>query len=380
MRILLINYEYPPLGGGAGTVSHHIARDLVAQGHRVDTVTMGYRGLPAVQEEDGVTVYRVPGLRRHKEYSSPHEMIFYVLSAARFLDLHLRDHHYDLCHCHFIVPTGVLAWWLKRRYGLPYVITAHGSDVPGYNGDRFGWFHRFSPPLLRTVARGSEALVSPSLHLLRMMRENIGELPLRHLPNGIRLQPDPVEQGIPKKPIVLATGRLLPRKGYQTLIRAVHDRGLPCEVHIAGDGPFRRPLEELARGSRTPIVFHGWLEKESETLRRLYEEASIYVLLSRSENASIALLEAMMYRAAIITSNVTGCPETVGDAGLLLECDDVEGLGRVLEELCDDRRRLEEMARRARRRVEEHYDIVQVARRYGVLFEELLDGGGSGRS
>ena len=58
---------------------------------------------------------------------------------------------YDVNHTHFIVPTGLLARLLKSWTGLPFVVTIHGSDVPGYNPDRFGLEHRLLGPLWRWI-------------------------------------------------------------------------------------------------------------------------------------------------------------------------------------------------------------------------------------
>ena len=64
MRILIINYEFPPLGGGGGVASYQIAKGLVARGHEVDVLTTGRRGLPSNEVVDGIGVYRVSVIGR----------------------------------------------------------------------------------------------------------------------------------------------------------------------------------------------------------------------------------------------------------------------------------------------------------------------------
>jgi hypothetical protein len=66
MRILTLNYEFPPLGGGASPVSYELSRELVSQGHAIDLVTMGFDGLPSHETVDGINVYRVPCLRKRR--------------------------------------------------------------------------------------------------------------------------------------------------------------------------------------------------------------------------------------------------------------------------------------------------------------------------
>ena len=74
LRILMPNLEYPPLGGGAAPVTRGLAQALVELGHQVDVVTMGYRGLAAEEDDGGVRLYRVPGLRSRLELSRVHEL------------------------------------------------------------------------------------------------------------------------------------------------------------------------------------------------------------------------------------------------------------------------------------------------------------------
>ena len=67
MRILMLNYEFPPLGGGASPVSYELAKGYVARGHQVDVVTMRYKGLSAFEVQDGINICRVKCWRSHKE-------------------------------------------------------------------------------------------------------------------------------------------------------------------------------------------------------------------------------------------------------------------------------------------------------------------------
>ena len=59
-RILMLNYEFPPLGGGASPVSYEIAKGYAKLGHKVDVVTMGFKGLPSEEKKEGMRIFRVP--------------------------------------------------------------------------------------------------------------------------------------------------------------------------------------------------------------------------------------------------------------------------------------------------------------------------------
>src|SRR4051812_29214152 len=110
LRILMPNLEYPPLGGGAAPVTRGLARALVARGHQVDVVTMGYRGLLPEEGDLGVPVLRVPGVRCRLELSRVNGLATCVWSRLRKVRVLPRGTEYDLCHRRFILPTGLIPY------------------------------------------------------------------------------------------------------------------------------------------------------------------------------------------------------------------------------------------------------------------------------
>ena len=113
-------------------------------------------------------------------------MMTWILPAilqARHL---IRSRRYDLIHAHFFLPSGAVAYVLHRMTGVPYVVTAHGSDVPGYDPDRFRASHRLLAPAWRRIARSARAITCPSRWLADLIEEGVGDaLPIRIIPNGI---------------------------------------------------------------------------------------------------------------------------------------------------------------------------------------------------
>ncbi|MCX7597421.1 MAG: glycosyltransferase family 4 protein, partial [Armatimonadetes bacterium] len=353
MRILVCNYEYPPLGGGGAPVAADIVDGLADRGHELDVVTMGFRGLPAREEpRPGVRIFRVPCWRRHRHMCSTKEMATYVLPALlRALALH-RCHPYDVCHCHFIFPSGVVAWILNRLTSLPYVVTPHGSDVPGFNPDRFGIEHVLLRPLWLAVVRKAAAFTFATSFLRDLfLRAAPGAWRIEIIPHPISVAEFPQTSHQQR---VLFTGRLLPRKGAQVLLEALEDVEMPgWEVHIVGDGPMRAEVEERAQRMRIPTFVHGWLDRGSETMRELWETASILAFPSLRESPSMTVLEAMASGMAVVAVRAGGTPEAVGDAGILVEPGDLAGLREAVVGLMADERRRRELGAAARQRVQQ---------------------------
>lgn len=376
-RILMLNYEFPPLGGGASPVSYEIAKRLSETGeHDIDVVTMRYAGLPAYEViNKNMRVHRVRSMRSKKEMCHPWEQLTYLISGyvkcrelirkARFE----KSGMYDICHTHFIIPTGVLALVLKKQYRLPYVITSHGSDVLGY-GKRFTLLYPLLKKPWKAIVDGARIVISPSAYLKGYILE-VYPGPGKLEPSKVVVIPNGIETAQylqnNKRNYIFSSGRLLPNKGFQYLIEAV--TGLDCgyEVHIAGDGPLRADLEKMARASKTKVILHGWLDNQKQEYRDLLGHAAIFVLASDRENASIVLLEAMSAGCAIITTSGSGTAETVGDAGILVTPRSTSEIRTALEQLfyVDELRR--SMQERARERAHTTFDWKKITQSYASV-------------
>ena len=94
----MLNYEFPPIGGGAAPVSKDLATELVKMGNAVTVVTMGYKGLPIEEIVDGVTVHRVKCIRRKAFVCHPWEQFSYLISAQFFLRKLFKQDSFDIVH------------------------------------------------------------------------------------------------------------------------------------------------------------------------------------------------------------------------------------------------------------------------------------------
>lgn len=370
MKILTLCYEFPPLGGGGSKVVAGLTGELVRLGHTVDLVTMGYGQLPRQESVQGVTVYRVPCLRRSSSVSSPHELASYLRSAIPFALRLARHRHYDINHTHFIFPDGVAAWVLKARIGLPYVITAHGSDVPCFNPDRFKLMHKLLAPAWHHIVAGADRIVSPSHHLSELIRRKRDQVPMVLIPNGI--DPAKYRPDRPRTKRILVVSRLFERKGVQHLLRALDGLELDHKVEIVGTGPYLPALKSMAAPQGDAIHFRGWLDGGSKDLRELYETSNIFVFPSEMENFPVVLLEAMAAGAAIITTQGTGCEEVVGDAALLVNPRDTIGLREALVRLMQDPELCRCLGQAARARLEQKFGWPSVARQYLQVYRGAI--------
>jgi len=362
MRILMTSYEFPPIGGGGSAVVAGMSRELAAMGHEVDLVTMSFQDQPREDVVDGVRLYRVPCLRKAKHSCTTPEAFTYLAGAMPTLHRLLGKRRYDVAHAHFILPDGLLAWQAKRYFGLPYVITAHGSDVPGFNPHRLRAAHQIVRPVWKAIVHGASRVICPSEVLEQLVQvQRPGPNKTVVIPNGLEVGPYTPRALSPR---VLMVTRMLERKGVQYVLNALAETPIPAEVNIVGDGPYLPELRRRADALRSPAKFWGWLDNRSPELRHIYESSGIFVLPSEAENFPIVLLEAMAAGLAIVTTADTGCAEVVGDAGLLVPVRDSRAIGRALKQLVEDPDLRQRLGAAARKRIEDNFAWRAVARRY----------------
>jgi glycosyltransferase involved in cell wall biosynthesis len=369
MQILTTSYEYPPVGGGGAKVVHGITARLAARGHQVDLLTMGYRGLPAKQDVAGVAVWRVTNTRRGISTCSFVEMLPYVLLAPFYLLKAIRCKQYAINHTHFIFPGGVISYILKRFTGLPYVITAHGSDVPNYNPHRFRLLHHVLKPLWRKIVCDADLIMCPSRSIEDLIKQTAPTAHTCVIPNAIDTGKFRPRDKRPRSLLVVT--RMLERKGVQYTLRALADLQGQFDVNIVGDGPYLPALKRLAAELNVEVRFWGHLDNDSAQLKELYETASIFVFTSEAENCPIVLLEAMIAGAAVITSTGTGCADVVADSGLLVPVRDAHAIKLALGQLSASPELTARLGRAARAHVIAHFgwdevidQLLEVYRRF----------------
>lgn len=343
-----MTYEYPPIGGGGANVAHPLAVNLASRGNSIDVVTSGMRGIPPIERVDNIDIHRVPCIRKHRHFTTTMELMTYVWPAYRKAYSLFEQNQYDINHTHFALPSGLASYLLHKKTGLPYVTTIHGSDVPGYNPDRFRIAHILARPLWRRIISSSDKVVSASIFLKRLIQEHI-DVPVEVIQNGF--SPGIEARNISAKSNrILVVTRMFQRKGVQHFIDALADMDHNWEVVIAGDGPYLPKLKDQARHMNLNIRFAGFVQ--GRELLALYESSKIFVFPSIQENFPNVLLEAMQAGCAIITTKADGCGEVIGDAGIVTDPESPGDIRAALVSLMTDTARIQSYGDAAKKRIE----------------------------
>jgi glycosyltransferase involved in cell wall biosynthesis len=386
MRILIIlRYFYCPSipVGGAERQALKLAERLIGKGVAVTIVTgLWDWGQPRREKINGVPVHRhftgwgmfnVRGLRKFGQY-------LYLLSLFLYLLLHRNE--YDLIHSHsarfgasMVVQAGKL---LHKKTLVRSMSSGAWGDVTTVREERSIRGTRW---MLHKLGE-ADCAVALNEQVIRELVE-IGVKPERvvRIPNGVE-----TDQVKPKADYrlgsavkVIFVGRLHPKKGVDTLLLAWQrvTRELPqlaWRLRLVGKGGLGYEMEASARQLSVDqtVEFCGQVDHPFPLLR----QSDIFVLPSRSEGMSNALLEAMAHGLPCIVSDIAGNDEVIQHErnGLLVKLDDEQDLARAIARLATDHALRERLGREALRTVEESYSIDSVADRYMALYTDLLQG------
>ncbi len=345
MKLLVLNYEYPPLGGGAGIISKNIAEGLVALGNEVTVLTTYYGGTEEDSTENGVRVLRLKSKRKDVFQSNIREMLSWMICAKRFLKKHLQVGKYDLCFANFALPCGEVAYSMKEMFHLPYVVISHGHDIPWFFPEQMMWYHAACYHWIRKICMQSRRNYVQSDEMLSNINAFLGGTTAKNklIFNGwSRDKFFPDESKRANKFTILFAGRLVMQKDPMTFLKAikiVKGKIPDFEVHIVGDGKMRKKMEDFVRQNRLEnnVIFKNWLTK-SEIIAE-YQSASLTVMPSLAEGMSMALLEVLACGQYVIATKVSNNEKliTAGKNGDFIEKKDYKSLADKIIDFHDNK-------------------------------------------
>ena len=235
--------------------------------------------------------------------------------------------------------------WLAKNTGIPYVVTAHGTDLMGYQ--RSARFQHYAAE----AARSAKKIITISNDNDELVRELFPDCADKtvFMRNGYdpeRFFPEPTTRekiaeafGITlQERLVLFVGKLAHFKGVDTLIDAakLYEGEHPGKITtiIAGDGELAMQLKKQAKKHKCEgVYFLGHLEISQ--LRGLYGAADVCIVPSRREPFGLVAVEALACGSPVIATNQGGLPDIINDeVGALVDVDDSYGLSAaILNEL-----------------------------------------------
>jgi glycosyltransferase involved in cell wall biosynthesis len=376
LRILMLNYEYPPVGGGAANATRYILREMVRSGQvQVDLVTSSAGRADSITEpEPGLRIHYLNVRKRSMHYWTHREIVTYLVRGRTYASRLMATGEFDCCHAMLGFPAGLIAKLICRGR-RPYIVSLRGSDVPGFNR-RFALHYHALRPVFRRIWRSAAATVANSAGLRDLAIETDPTVAIDVIPNGIDLDEFSPADPAPTGPFrLVCVSRLISRKAIDVLITAfaiVYSRFPDAELVIVGDGVLDSQLRDLAArfGLAGAIRFEGC--QPHEKIAGFYRSAHMFVLPSRHEGMSNAMLEAMACGLPVVVTNTGGTAELVKDNGIIVPTDDPGQLATAMLTLLDDENRRRD-AGRASRTIARKFGWQSCAHQYIETYREAVD-------
>lgn len=408
-QIAIISEHASPLAspgsidcGGQNVYVASLARELALAGYLVDIFTRrdAFGQKQVVRWGENIRVIHVPAGPAH--YVPKEQMLPYMDTFSRFVARFARRQAqlYDIVHANFFM-SGMVAQHLKEALGIPYVITFHALGHVRRIAQ--GAADTFPPARLRIeddLMRNADCIIAEcpqdKLDMERLYgapSERIEIAPCGFDPQELWPVPERYARArlglSQEKFIVLQLGRMVPRKGVDTVIQGIallrQRHGIDAELLVVGGEEQRRDgrespellrLRALAAelGVGHHVRFTG--RKDRSELRYYYSAANVFVTTPWYEPFGITPVEAMACARPVIGAEVGGIKSTVvdGESGFLVPSRDPRALAERLAVLHNNPELAQSMGDEGLRRAYQHYTWRTVARKAASIYATVVDG------
>jgi teichuronic acid biosynthesis glycosyltransferase TuaC len=293
------------------------------------------RGRAFSTDDDGLPTWRRNALVPVPRLPYRNAAAFALCGLRLFAQYRAANGAPDLIQAHGVLNAGVAALAIRKRYGVPFVLTEHST---AFAQGRLRWWER---DLVRRVIAGAERCLAVSPQLTRLLEAQYPSSAWQYLPNplgDVFVAEGATPPRDPAAPFVfVCVARLSPEKGHATLIEAFAEafHGDPgARLWLVGEGPVREELERLcaARGITGQVDFLGLLPAPG--VREQLLAADAFVLASDVETFGVVVIEALACGRPVIVTASGGPDHLVTAAnGLLVPTGDPSALLPALREM-----------------------------------------------
>jgi glycosyltransferase involved in cell wall biosynthesis len=355
MKILMLNNEYPPLGGGQASANKSIMDVLQSKyhTHSVDLITSSVNEFRRENTSIGEIFYLNIGKRnKNYHYQNVKDLMYFSLKSLFFARKLVRKNTYDMLIAWAGVPSGFVAYLLKKCFRIPYVVLLRGPDVPFHEAK---WkildkliFRHLSPVIWRNAFK----VIANSEELKNLAHKSSTNQRISIIENGVDFNfwKNDFKRQLPdfERIVLISVGRISKIKGFDLVIRAISELKIEnIEYWIVGDGPEKNNLQILAQKLHcdNKVKFVGI--KNKNELRELLHQSTLFCLPSYNEGMSNALIEAMACGLPVVVTDVGGTYELVKENGIIVEKGNSNAIAEAINKIISDNHNYKQMSNKA---------------------------------
>lgn len=371
MKIGIVCY---PTFGGSGVVATELGMALAAQGHQVHFIS--YSQPFRLDFFSGNLFYHEVPVTNYPLF----EFLPYEISLTSKLVDVVMHQELDLLHVHYAIPHASAAYMArqileKRGKRIPFITTLHGTDITLMGRDpSYQPVIEFAINESDGVTAVSDSLRQDTLKYFNITRE------IEVIPNFIDIENYAKPSDLCFKGMYAPNGEKVithisnfrPVKRIDDVVRVfekIH-KEIPAKLILAGDGPERGNVENLARqlGVINDVVFLG----KTKAIERVLCMSDLFLLTSESESFGLSSLEAMASNVPVISTNTGGIPEVNidGYSGFLSNVGDVDDMAKNALLLLKDNALMQQFRAQARTQAAK-FNITEILPIYERMYSRL---------
>ncbi|KYK24296.1 hypothetical protein AYK25_00205 [Thermoplasmatales archaeon SM1-50] len=384
MKILFTTESYYPIIDGGAIAQHRIVHELMNRGHDVRVIAPSFSFKNIVEDDNGSTIYRpraflLPFYMNNKYHFSP----FPLVSVKKIIDRFKPD-VINVCSPY---PISICAMiWAKKKH-IPLVGSIHilpeNVLAPFFTSSFYPTMVRYIWSYLVYFYNRVDWATVPTKTGATMYKEKGMKTPVTPISNGVNTALfKPTNKGeylrarfnIPKKPLVLYTGRINQEKNIDVLVKAIPKVIKVVDAHFlfCGSGSLKPEMMKLTKqlGIQAHTTFIDFLDWEDYP--NIYTLADVFVMPAESELQSIVTLEAIASGVPPVVVNKGAVPElTSARNGLVFEPKNSSQLATHIITILSDNTLQNSMKEKSLKLSQQHA-IQYIGSHYEQVYEKVL--------
>jgi len=378
MKILQVHSFFYPHVGGSEMYVLELSKHLVQRGHQVLVITSKLPGTVEHEYIEGIEVLRIDG------HYFPKVPYFFFKPRLLKVLTHLAP-QFDIIHSHvrFFLSTNCVALLRAIRKNVRFVLTLHATQ-PKTQIPALRYFEGiYEHTAGRFTVGAADAVIALDENVRKhAMLYGADARKIKLIPNAVdvtRFIPRTLKENEAHAPFQIGyLGNLVYRKGVHDLIQAVAEvpTTLNFQLKIIGEGPERSSLQDLCREHHIEqyVSFLGALDKNE--IPDLLHKIDVLVLPSLSEGMPTVVLEAMAAGVPVIATDVGATRTLINseDLGVLVPPQTPKAISLALSCLYFQEHTRQNIAKRARKHIEQRYSWEVVASQIEYVYQKVLHG------